>query len=54
MSGLDRTLAESHPALQRGLVRCKTCGAEILVDAATCFREGWPLCCDETMALVTT
>lgn len=50
---LYRALVASHPALQRGLVRCLHCGAVCVVDVAKCFREGWPLCCEHTMTLVT-
>lgn len=36
------------------LVRCPKCGSEQRVDAATCLASGWPLCCRETMFLITT
>ena len=38
--------------LKVALVRCRTCDAELSVDGARCLREGWPLCCEETMMLV--
>lgn len=50
---LYKIMADSHPALMRGLVRCRHCGAEQIVDSAKCLSEGWPLCCHETMTLVT-
>jgi hypothetical protein len=50
---IPEDLAASHPALRRGLVRCRTCSIEQKVDSAQCFRSGWPSCCGETMRLVT-
>ena len=48
---LYRMLADSHPSLQAGIVHCRTCGVELGVDSAKCLREGWPVCCGETMRL---
>ena len=48
---LYRTLADSHPALHRGAVRCLTCGRTEAVDSATCLRKGGPTCCGQTMRL---
>lgn len=52
MSGLHKRMANSHPALQRGLVRCEVCDAEQRVNSADCLRHGWPECCGYTMRLV--
>lgn len=52
MSGLHKRMANSHPALQRGLVRCNVCGSEQRVNPAECLRNGWPTCCVYTMYLV--
>lgn len=48
---LYKTMAESHPALIQGRVRCETCGNEKVVDSAACLRSGWPKCCGYTMTL---
>lgn len=34
-------------------VRCLKCGSEEEVVFGQCLARGWPLCCDETMALIT-
>lgn len=52
-ASLHDTLANSHPALQRGLVQCRQCGTHQHVDSAHCLRHGWPKCCGETMLLQT-
>lgn len=53
MEDIYQLIAESSPALQRGLVRCQACGLEVLVNSAKAMREEWPLCCDQIMRLVT-
>lgn len=47
---VDR-LCSQDPALARGQVWCRTCGATRKVDSAECLRSGWPLCCGETMTI---
>jgi len=32
-------------------VKCDTCGKEVAVDSAGCFRYGWLKCCGYTMRL---
>ena len=49
---LYRAMAESHPDLRAGRVRCQKCGAVLIVDSAACLRSGWPRCCGETMHLM--
>ena len=49
--GLRERLATCHPSLARGRVWCLSCGATQAVDAATCFRTGWPTCCGATMTI---
>ena len=34
-------------------VKCRGCGAAQRVSFAECVKLGWPMCCGETMALVT-
>lgn len=51
MSGLYGTLATCHPKLSRNRVWCHTCGHTQSVDAAECFRSGWPMHCGETMSI---
>ena len=45
---LDASLATINTGNR---VRCESCGVEITVNAAKCFRTGWPECCGETMTL---
>lgn len=49
--GLHSILGECHPKLARNLVWCIKCGREQRVIAGDCFREGWPLCCGQTMTI---
>lgn len=51
LNGLHDTLAASHPALARGQVWCRSCGATRKVDSARCLRSGWPKCCGATMTI---
>lgn len=51
MKALYDKLSSCHPALVRGQVWCRECGATRKVDSAECFRSGWPKCCGYTMAL---
>lgn len=51
MKSLYEKLANSHPALQRGQVWCRHCGASLKVDSAECLRSGWPTCCGATMTI---
>ncbi len=46
-----RSMAESHPSLVAGRVRCETCGRTLTVDSAACLQTGWPTCHGETMRL---
>ncbi len=34
-------------------VRCDKCGREQDADGAECLAHGWPLCCGQTMRLLT-
>lgn len=36
------------------LVRCRKCGKEKHIDFTECLRNGWAMCCGETMVLITT
>lgn len=45
------TLAQCHPSLARGMVWCTVCKRKQKVDAADCFRNGWPKCCGYTMTI---
>ena len=49
---LHEAMADSHPALRQGLVRCDTCGREQRVNTAKRLAHGWPECCGYTMTLV--
>ena len=51
MKDLYRTLANCHPSLKRGEVRCKKCGHTQKIDSSKCFQYGWPECCGETMTI---
>jgi len=44
-------LATCHPALTRGQVWCRSCGATQKVDSAVALRHGWPKCCGYTMTI---
>lgn len=44
LSKLYDEIANSHPSLIRGAVRCGKCGATRTVDAAHCLQHGWPKC----------
>lgn len=44
-------IAQSHPALARGKVWCRSCGVEQAVNSADCLRSGWPKCCGFTMTI---
>lgn len=44
-------LAKCHPKLIRGQVWCRTCGYTQRVDSGDCLRNGWPMCCGETMTI---
>lgn len=46
-----KTLAKSHPSIERGKVWCRTCGREERVNPARCLRNGWPKCCGYTMTI---
>ncbi|HDZ39791.1 MAG TPA: hypothetical protein ENH62_16205 [Marinobacter sp.] len=45
------TLANSQPALKRGLVWCRHCQRVQAVSAANCLQHGWPKCCGYTMTI---
>ncbi|TMJ18996.1 MAG: hypothetical protein E6G92_04070 [Alphaproteobacteria bacterium] len=50
LSGLPAEIARI-PALARGRVWCRSCGASREVAAAHCLRSGWPRCCGVTMTI---
>ena len=50
---LIERLISSSDKVRRGRVWCLQCGETMLVQPRTCFREGWPTCCGETMSLDT-
>lgn len=50
--GIHDKLANSHPDLIAGGVRCEKCGRTMKVDSAECLRSGWPKCCGYTMTLL--
>jgi len=35
-------------------VECQSCGKTRVANFARCLREGWPMCCGETMRLLHT
>lgn len=35
-------------------IECHCCGKKRLVNFAHCLREGWPMCCGQTMLLTRT
>lgn len=39
------------PRLNRGLAWCHRCGHQKRVNSAQCLRNGWPMCCGETMSI---
>ena len=49
--GLYRRIVEDVPALKRGRIWCRTCGATQRVDSAHCLASGWPKCCGCTMTI---
>ena len=54
LSALDMiyaSLADCDPSVRRGMVYCLTCGKSQKVNAAECFKRGWPECCGRTMSL---
>lgn len=51
---LNKKLADSHPDLKQGIVKCETCGREVKVNSAKCFSDGWPECCCHTMTLTNS
>lgn len=53
MKKIYSKLANCHPALKEGLVKCDKCGKEKKVDSAKCFKDGWPKCCGYTMTLIS-
>lgn len=53
VGGFYDILSKSHPALERGLVRCTVCKKEKRVDSEQCLRIGWPKCCEYTMQLLS-
>jgi hypothetical protein len=48
---LHETLATCHPKLARGQVWCHSCGYTRKVNTAAALRNGWPLCCGQTMSI---
>ena len=51
VSNLYQNIVDEVPALKRGQVWCRQCGATLKVDSATCLRTGWPKCCGSTMTI---
>lgn len=51
LAGIHDQLADSHPALARGMVWCRSCGRSERVYSAYCLRHGWPKCCGYTMTI---
>lgn len=47
---IDRFYREAAATLPSS-VECKHCGVSISVDPEKCLREGWPICCGQTMSL---
>lgn len=48
---LHDKLGNCHPKLARGQVWCVKCGATQKVNSGQAMRNGWPLCCGETMTI---
>lgn len=48
---LHQNIVDDVPALKRGQVWCRKCGASLKVDSAECLRSGWPKCCGYTMTI---
>ena len=44
-------IANSHESLKLGIVFCRICGKQKLVDVAECLQMGWPECCQFTMSI---
>ena len=51
VSNLHQNVVNDVPALKRGQVWCRQCGASLKVDSAECLRSGWPKCCGATMTI---
>lgn len=51
LANIHRSIADSVPAIARGLVWCHECGRQLKVDGAKCLASGWPKCCGNTMSL---
>ncbi len=51
METIHKKIAESHPSLKKGELKCSTCGRESKVDSSECLANGWPKCCGYTMTL---
>lgn len=49
--GIHQRIADDVPAIKRGLVYCRICGAIQRVDGAFCLRSGWRRCCGSTMTI---
>ena len=45
-------VAELHPVLKQGIVRCGICSKSLKVKSSECLLSGWPKCCDHTMHLI--
>lgn len=39
------------PKLTSGIIWCHVCGNQKSVDSTRCLKQGWPLCCGQTMSL---
>ncbi len=51
VSNLHQNIVNDVPALRRGQVWCRECGATLKVDSTECLRTGWPRCCGYTMTI---
>lgn len=51
LEGLHQRIVDDVPALRRGQVWCRHCGATLKVDSADCLAHGWPKCCGYTMTI---
>ena len=48
---IHEKIAADVPAIERGIVWCRTCLRSQQVDGADCLRTGWPKCCGYTMTI---
>ena len=48
---LHKTLATSHPSIERGQAWCRHCGSTQKANPSYCMQYGWPKCCGYTMTI---